>query len=71
MKETGKHAGSTAQSPRSVSPVVTNPQTVTDSPNGESDSNALRARPSALNGRERYFFLFQFHVRYLGLNFNV
>lgn len=42
-EETDKHAGSTEQTPKRVSPAVTNPRIVTDSRNGGSGPNALRA----------------------------
>lgn len=49
-EETGKHAGSTEQTPKRVSPAVTNPQIVIDSRNGGRGPNAPRARPSMLMG---------------------
>lgn len=57
-EETGKHAGSTEQTAKRVSPAVTNPRIATDSRNGGSGPNAPRTRPSTLMGGNDIFIFF-------------
>lgn len=68
-EETDKHAGSTEQTPKRVSPAVTNPRIVTDSRNGGSGPNALRAWPSTLMGGNNIYIFFLFVVKHLESHF--